>query len=67
MFSMAAYLFLLNAYFIYLSAGVVLSILQIPRAKEISDAEWRRARIRVIRNTLLIVIPSVILLFRFAG
>ena len=67
MFSMAAYLFLLNAYFIYLSAGVVLSILQIPRAKEMTDTEWKKVRNQMIRNTLLIVIPSVILLFRLVG
>lgn len=67
MFSMAAYLFLLNAYFIYLSAGVVLSILQIPRVNEMTDAEWKKARNRMIRNTILIVIPSVILLFRLVG
>ncbi len=67
MFSMAAYLFLLNAYFIYLSAGVVLSILQIPRAREMTDVEWKKARNRMIRNTVLIVIPSVILLFRLAA
>ena len=66
MFSMAAYLFLLNAYFIYLSAGAVLSILQIPRVKEMTESDWKKARNRMIRNTLLIVIPSVILLIQLA-
>jgi len=64
MFSLAAYLFLLNAYFIYLSSGIVLSILQIPREKEMTNAEWRRIRLRMLRNTLIIVIPSIFLLIK---
>ncbi len=63
-FSPAMYLFLQNAYFIHLSAGLVLSLLRIPRAREMSEAEWGKARKRMIRNTLIIVVPSVILLIR---
>ncbi len=65
MFSMAGYLFILNAYFIYLSACVVLSLLKIPRAREMTEAEWKRARRRMLRNTLIIVVPSIYLLIRF--
>ncbi len=65
MFSMALYLFLLNSYFIYLSASVILSALQIPKTQELSEEVWKKRRRRMIRNTILILIPSIYLLIRF--
>ncbi len=64
-FTMAAYLFILNAYFIFLSASIILSILQIPRTTEVSDEEWKKRRRRMIRNTIIIVVPSILLLIRY--
>ncbi len=64
MFSMAAYLFLVNAYFIFLSANIVLTILKVPKEKEMSEADWKKARLRMLRNTLVIILPSIYLLVR---
>lgn len=64
MFSMAAYLFLVNAYFIFLSASIVLTILKVPKEKEMNESDWKKARWRMLRNTLLIVLPSIYLLVR---
>lgn len=62
MLSQAAYLFILNAYFIYLSAGIILSVFRVPKINEMTEAEWKKARFRMIRNTVIIVIPSLYLL-----
>ncbi len=64
MLSTAAYLFILNAYFIYLSASLILSVLRIPKVKEMDEQKWKKARFRMIRNTLLIIIPSIYMLAR---
>ena len=37
----AGYLFILNAYFIFLSASMILTILKIPKTKELTEKEWR--------------------------
>ena len=55
----AAYLFAINTYFIFFSASVVLSLLRIPKVKEMTQAQWKRMRRRMIRNTILIVLPSI--------
>lgn len=59
----AFYLFLLNTYFIFLSAVIILSLLQIPKVRELSEKEWRRRKARMIRNTIIIVIPSIMVLY----
>ena len=56
----AAYLFLLNAYFIFLASYVILSVLRIPKVRELSEAEWKRLRRKMIRNTIIILVPSII-------
>ncbi len=56
----AAYLFLVNAYFITLGAGVVLSLLKIPRVEEMSEEDWARAKRKMLRNTAIILIPALI-------
>ena len=56
----AAYLFLVNAYFIFLSSCVILSVLQIPKVRELTEKEWKRLRRKMIRNTVLILIPGII-------
>ena len=48
----AGYLFILNAYFIFLSASIILSVLKIPKTKELTEKEWRRHRFRMVRIQL---------------
>lgn len=57
----AAYLFIVNAYFIFLASAVILSLLKTPKVRELTEREWKRLRFRMIRNTLIILIPSLIL------
>lgn len=59
----AAYLFTINTYFIFFSSSVVLSLLRIPKEKEMTAAQWKRMRRRMIRNTILIVLPSIAISF----
>ena len=59
----AGYLFIINAYFIFLSAGIILSVLKIPKMKELTEKEWRRRRFRMIRNTILITLPSIVAVY----
>lgn len=55
----AAYMFLINAYFIFMGAGVMLSAFRIPRQYEMTDAEWKELRTAMIRNTVLILLPCI--------
>ena len=55
----AGYLFIINTYFIFLSAGIIMSVLKIPKTKELTEKEWRRRRFRMIRNTIIILLPSI--------
>ena len=59
----AAYLFILNAYFIYLSSGIILSVLKIPKTRELTEEQWKRRRYRMIRNTIIIIIPSIMAVY----
>ena len=59
----AGYLFILNAYFIFLSASIILSALKIPKTKELTEKQWRRHRLRMVRNTIIIAIPSIIAVY----
>jgi uncharacterized hydrophobic protein (TIGR00271 family) len=59
----AGYLFILNAYFIFLSSSIILSVLKIPKVKELTDREWKIHRFRMIRNTIIIAIPSIIAVY----
>ena len=62
----AAYLFILNVYFIFLSSCVVLTLLKTPKVRELTPGEWKRLRNRMIRNTILVVIPSIAALIALA-
>lgn len=55
----AAYLFIVNAYFIFLASTIVLSLLKTPKVRELTEKEWRRIRFKMTRNTLLVLIPSI--------
>ncbi|MBQ3939923.1 MAG: DUF389 domain-containing protein [Oscillospiraceae bacterium] len=59
----AAYLFTVNCYFIYLSAAVILSLLSIPKEQDLNEKQWRRLRRKMIRNTVLVALPSLFLTF----
>ena len=56
----AAYLFVINAYFIFLSAELILLILKVPKVKELDQKEKRTFMMRRIRNTILVLLPCVI-------
>ena len=55
----AAYLFIVNAYFIFMASCVILSALRIPRVQELTDQEWKRLRGQMLRNTLLTLLPAI--------
>ncbi len=55
----AAYMFLINAYFIFLGAGLMLSVFRIPRQHEMTEEEWKELRRAMIRNTILILMPCL--------
>ncbi len=57
----AAYLFLINAYFIYASASVVLAILGTPHVRKMTEKEWKNKKKKMQRNTILVLIPVFIL------
>ncbi|MCD7811675.1 MAG: DUF389 domain-containing protein [Ruminococcus sp.] len=55
----AAYLFLVNSYFIFLSSAVVLAVLDIPKVRDLTEKEWKRLHIRMIRNTIIVLLPCI--------
>lgn len=59
----AAYLFLVNAYFIFLSSTVILSIFGIPKAREMTEEQWIRLRARMVRNTIMTLLPGILYVF----
>ena len=59
----AGYLFIINAYFIFISAAIIMSVLKIPRIRELTDKEWRRYRLRMVRNTIIVALPSIIAVY----
>ena len=62
----AAYLFIINMYFIFLSSAIILSLLKIPRVRELTEKEWKRLKSRMIRNTIIIIIPSIAAIWSMA-
>ncbi len=57
----AAYLFIVNAYFIFLASAIILSVLKTPKVRELTEKEWKKLRFRMVRNTLIVLIPSIVL------
>lgn len=57
----AAYLFIVNAYFIFLASAVILSVLKTPKVRQLTEKEWKKLRFKMIRNTLIVLIPSLVL------
>ena len=59
----AAYLFCINAYFIYVSASIVLDMLGTPHVTSMTEREWRKKRRKMHRNTVIILVPMFLLAF----
>ena len=59
----AGYLFIINSYFIFLSASIILSVLKIPKVKKLTPKEWKIHRWKMLRNTILIAIPSIVAVY----
>lgn len=59
----AGYLFIANSYFIYLSATIVLIALGVPRVKEKDEKRRKRFKKALIRNTIIIIIPSIVMAY----
>ncbi|MGN0576042.1 MAG: DUF389 domain-containing protein [Ruminococcus sp.] len=57
----ALYLFAINAYFIYMSSGIMLTLLKIPKVKTMTQDEWKKAKKKMHRNTLLILLPIILI------
>lgn len=55
----AGYLFLVNAYFIFLSSVLVLIVLKVPQEGEFTAQQKKRMTRRLIWNTVLILIPCL--------
>lgn len=68
----ALYLFIINTYFICLTSTIVLIALEVPK-KEKHHADghtftrevWHRLRRKIIRNTVILIIPSLFFAARF--
>ncbi|MBR1816316.1 MAG: DUF389 domain-containing protein [Lachnospiraceae bacterium] len=59
----AAYLYIINCYFIYSSAEVVLTLLKLPEGVKLSPEERKRYTIRKVRTTFIVLLPCIALLF----
>ena len=62
----ASYLFLINAYFIFLSAAIILAVLRIPKVGNLSEGQWRHMKHIMIIATCIIIIPSIIFITQIA-
>lgn len=61
MFIGALYLFILNAYFIYSSAEIILTALRLPEAMGLPERKRRAYILRRVRNTIFVLIPCVLI------
>ncbi len=59
----AFYLFTINSYFIFFSGVLVLSLLQIPKVKELTEQEWRKGKRAMIRNAWIVALPAILMGF----
>ncbi|MGN1419373.1 MAG: DUF389 domain-containing protein [Acutalibacteraceae bacterium] len=56
----AGYLFLVNTYFIFLSSVLILIVLKVPQEGEFSQKQKKRMNRRLILNTVIILIPCLV-------
>ena len=61
MFIGALYLFILNAYFIYSSAEIILTALRLPEAMGLPERKRRAYILRRVRNTIFVLIPCALI------
>lgn len=61
MFIGALYLFILNAYFIYSSAEIILTALHLPEAMEMPEKRRKAYILKRIRNTIFVLIPCALI------
>jgi hypothetical protein len=40
--------------------------MKIPKQREITEKEWKKHRFRMIRNTIIITLPSIYVLYSIA-
>ena len=59
----AAYLFVINAYFIYMSSVAVLTLMEIPLVKDMSADDKKRRKKKMRRNALIVLLPMIIVFF----
>lgn len=59
----AGYLFAANTYFIFLSALFILIILGVPKVKEVDEKRAKRLKKALFRNTIIMIIPSLIMAY----
>lgn len=59
----AGYLFSVNSYFIFITAMVVLIVLEAPKVGTVSEKTRKRMLRKMIRNSLIMIIPSLIVAF----
>ena len=59
----AGYLFLVNSYFIFFSSAAILLMLKVLRKKEITLEQWKRLKKVIIRNTLIMILPSIVIAY----
>ncbi len=59
----AGYLFLVNSYFIFFSSAAILLMLKVPRKKEITLEQWKRLKKVIIRNTIIMILPSIVIAY----
>jgi uncharacterized hydrophobic protein (TIGR00271 family) len=59
----AAYLFIINVYFIYMSSCMMLTLLDIPTVKEMTAEDKRRVRFKMRRNAIIVLLPMIIAFF----
>ena len=53
--------FIVNAYFIFLASAVILSVLRTPKVRHLTEREWKKLRFKMLRNTLIVLLPSLVL------
>ncbi|MGN0435192.1 MAG: DUF389 domain-containing protein [Wujia sp.] len=59
----AGYLFTVNSYFIFITAMIVLLVLEAPKVGIVSEKTRKKMVHKLIRNTLFMIIPSLIVAF----
>ena len=59
----AAYLFVINMYFIYMSSCFILALLKIPLVKEMTENERKTLRKKMVRNTVFVLLPIILVFF----